>query len=109
MLILPPGHAQEIRAPRRSGVRERWMVGLGALLTAALIAFAVVSITSKDHTSGHGCVAVTIPYGLGGQQIYDCGAAARALCQEVGVPGGWNGSAGHAVATECRKAGVPVA
>jgi Formiminotransferase domain, N-terminal subdomain len=104
MLILPPGHAQQIRAP----IRARWMGVVGAVLTVALIAFALIAITTKGHHSGNGCVDVVIPYAVGGQELYHCGAAAKALCRGVDTPQGFSGTAGAAVATECRNAGVPV-
>jgi hypothetical protein len=106
VLILPPGHAQQVRAPRRSGAREKWMLRIGGLLTVALVALAVVAITTKGHSSGNGCVDVTIPYALGGNEIYKCGAAARQFCITSGQPGGFNGSAGRLIATQCRKAGL---
>ena len=57
MLILPPGHAQQIRAP----LRARWMQVLGAVVTAAIVVVAVIAITTKGHSSGNGCVDVVIP------------------------------------------------
>jgi hypothetical protein len=108
VLIIPPGHAQELQTLRRLGVRERWLVRFAGVLAAALIAVAVIAITTNGHHSANGCVDVTVPYSTGGQEIYDCGAAARGLCREVGRPQGFNGAVGQTVAAECRKAGVPV-
>lgn len=104
MLILPPGHAQQIRAP----IRGRWMLAFGGMLTAALVIVAVIALTTTGHQTGNGCVDVTIPYGIGGQEIYDCGGAAKALCRGVDTPAGFSGTAGKAVAVECRKAGLRV-
>jgi hypothetical protein len=106
VLILPPGHAEQVRAPLRSGVRERWMLWIGGVLTIALAAVAVVAITTSGRSSGHGCVAVTIPYALGGQQINKCGQAARSFCTSAGEPGGFTGAAGQTIAAQCRKAGL---
>jgi hypothetical protein len=108
MLILPQGHAEAIRTPRTFRRREKWMIG-GLLATVAAIAVAVViAVGSAGHRSANGCVDVTIPYSIGGQEFYKCGAAARALCAEVGAPGGFTGSPGRAIAAECRKARVAV-
>ena len=74
----------------------------------ALIAAVVVALLTPGHTSGHGCVDVTIPYSIGGQELYRCGPAARRMCAAVGAPNGYTGSAGQAVAEQCRKAGLPV-
>jgi hypothetical protein len=106
VLILPPGHAEQVRAPLRGGVRERWMLWIGGLLTVALAIVAVIAITTSGKSSRNGCVAVTIPYSLGGQQIYKCGQAARSFCTSAGQPGGFTGTAGHVVAVQCRKAGL---
>jgi hypothetical protein len=84
------------------------MVRIGAVLTVALLAVAVVAITTRGHTSGHGCVDVVIPYSTGGQELYKCGGAARALCAEVGVAGGIVGTTAQSVSAECRKAGVHI-
>ena len=46
MLIMPPGHAQQIRAP----IRARWMqVAFGAAVTLAVVVVAVIAITTKGH------------------------------------------------------------
>jgi hypothetical protein len=108
MLILPPGHAEAVRNPRMMRSREKWLIGglVGAL--AALAVAVVIAVTSTGHQSGHGCVDVTIPYSIGGQEFYRCGAAARAMCAQVGVSGGYSGGPARAVATQCRKAGLPI-
>jgi len=82
------------------------MVAAVLAAVAALAAIVAVSIGSGGHVSANGCVDVTIPYSLGGQEIYECGARARALCDSVGSPGGYTGAAGRAVATQCRRAGL---
>jgi hypothetical protein len=106
VLILPPGHAEQVRAPLRAGARERWMLWVGGALTLALAIVAVIAITTSGRSSGKGCVSVTIPYSLGGQEIYKCGQAARTFCVTSGRPGGFTGAAGQAVAVQCRKAGL---
>jgi hypothetical protein len=106
VLILPPGHAEQVRAPLRAGARERWMLWVGGALTLALAIVAVIAITTSGRSSGKGCVSVTIPYSLGGQEIYKCGQAARNFCLTSGRPGGFTGAAGQAVAVQCRKAGL---
>ncbi len=108
MLILPPGHARALSVPRRLRVREKWMVGgvLGAI--AALIVVVAISLLSAGHSTANGCVDVTIPGSLGGQELYRCGAAAREMCQFAGTAGGYTANAGRAVAVECRKAGLRV-
>jgi hypothetical protein len=102
MLILPPGHAQQVRAP----IRARWMLALGGALTTALVILAVIALTTTGHQTGNGCVDVTIPYALGGQEFYKCGNAARTFCVSSGKPGGFTGTAGQAIAVQCRKAGL---
>jgi hypothetical protein len=108
VLILPPGHAQTIVVGRRVTKREKWMVGSVLATVAALILVVVISIATTGHTTANGCVDVNIPYSTGGQEFYECGARARAMCAAVGAPGGYTGAAGRAVATECRKAGLGV-
>jgi hypothetical protein len=80
-----------------------------ALGTVAVLAAAVVvSFIAGGPRSRHGCIAATVPYSLGGQQLDQCGSAARATCRAVGSSTGFSGAAGHAVASACRKAGLPV-
>jgi hypothetical protein len=84
------------------------MVG-GVLGVLAVIAVAlVISAVTGEEKSGHGCVSVSLAYSTGGDHITRCGAAARSLCHGVGRAGGITGAPAKAVATECRKAGVPV-
>jgi hypothetical protein len=106
MLILPPGQAERLATPRRLGSREKWMVWIGALVAAALIAVTAIAITSKGHSSGKGCVDVTIASALGGQEFYYCGAHAKSFCMQSGAPGGYTGDARRAIAVQCRKAGL---
>jgi hypothetical protein len=82
------------------------MLWIGGALTIALVVVAVIAITTKGHHSGNGCVDVTIPYSLGGNEVYKCGSAAKAFCVSSGQPGGFTGESGRVVATQCRKAGL---
>jgi hypothetical protein len=67
-----------------------------------------VAVLTTGHSTGNGCIDVTIPYSIGGQEFYRCGEAARTTCRSVDTPGGFVGPAGRAVAAECRKVGLPV-
>jgi len=106
VLILPPGHAQEIRARRQLSTRERRLVGavLGAI--AALVIALVISLSTGGRTSAHGCIYVTIPAATGAQEINECGATARETCASAATPGAFAPEAARTIATECRKAGV---
>jgi hypothetical protein len=108
MLILPPGHAQAVRTRRALRPREKAMIsgvlGVVALLAAGL----VISFATAGHKSGHGCISVSLAYSVGGAQIYRCGSAARSMCATVNRPGGSTGATAQALATQCRKAGLPV-
>jgi hypothetical protein len=79
---------------------------LGAV--AVLLAAVAVSFIAAGDRSRHGCIAATVPYSLGGQQLDQCGSAARATCRAVGTSTGFSGAAGRAVAPACRKAGLRV-
>ena len=109
---LPPGHYQEIKTPLRRGRAERWVVGLGGLLVAALVAVALVSLTSREPRSGHGCLNFTYAMVMGGEQLHACGERARKLCAEPPSFGGarFGGLANGLKAKlegQCRQAGLP--
>jgi hypothetical protein len=108
MLILPPGHAEALRTPRHIGGRERWVVGTMVAVVAALAVVLVISLGSKGHHTGNGCIATTLPYAFGGQDVYECGPAARRMCAAVDTPAGYGQQAGRLIATECRKLGLHV-
>jgi hypothetical protein len=74
----------------------------------ALAAAVAVSLAAPGNSTGNGCIDVNIPYSIGGQEVYKCGAAAREVCAAVGTPSGFSGAAGRAVATECRKVSLSV-
>ncbi len=85
------------------------MVGGVAALLAALAVVLVISLSTPDRRSGHGCISVGLAYSTGGAQIYRCGASARAMCAAVtGGAGGATGASARSLTTECRKAGLPV-
>lgn len=108
MLILPPGHAQDMGAGRSLRPREKWMLsGVGAALAVIVIAF-VVSLATRTGPTGPGCVSVSLAYSTGGDHIYRCGSAARALCAGVGHSGGITGEPAKVVARACRRAGLSV-
>jgi hypothetical protein len=84
------------------------MVG-GVLATAAaVVVVLVISLGSAGRASGHGCIYATIPGVVGAQEIYQCGADARATCASAAVPGAFSAQAGREIAAQCRKAGLPV-
>jgi hypothetical protein len=88
--------------------RERWAVIGAAVLGLVLIALVIASLTANGHRTAAGCVDVTFPISIGGQELYRCGARARALCASVGRVQGPGGVAGAAVASQCRKVRLPV-
>jgi hypothetical protein len=108
VLILPPGHADALATRRRLSRRERWMVG-GVLGTiAALAAVLVIALASGGPSSSHGCIYATIPAATGAQQVNECGATARETCRSVYAPGAFTAQAAGTIASECRKAELPV-
>jgi hypothetical protein len=108
VLILPPGHAESIRLERRLSVRERRLVVAVVGAVAALAVVVVIALSTSGQSSAHGCIYVTIPAATGAQEISQCGAAARGTCASARTPGAFNPEAVGAVASECRKAGLPV-
>lgn len=108
MLILPPGHAQTVRARRQLSLREKWIVS-GVLAAVAVIAVViVVSFAASSKSSSHGCIYATIPGAVGAGQISQCGAQARSTCATVFRPGAYTPGSARTIAAECRKAGLPV-
>ncbi|HZE03996.1 MAG TPA: hypothetical protein VE127_02160 [Solirubrobacteraceae bacterium] len=105
---LPPGHWQQIAQPRRIGARERWMVGLGGALLTALVVAVLISFTSTQRTSGHGCIDVSAPTVIGGSDLYRCGSAARELCAAPAGPGTANAAFRAALIRACRTADLPL-
>ena len=109
MLILPPGHRTDHTHQMRAlAPREKWMLGGVLGVVAALAVVLVISLATAGHKSGHGCISVGLAYSVGGAQVYRCGDSARAMCASVNRPGGSVGATARALATECRKAGLPV-
>ncbi len=84
------------------------MIGGVLAIVAGLAIALVISFATSGHKSGHGCISVGLAYSVGGTQIYRCGATARHMCASVNQPGGSVGATARALATECRKAGLPV-
>ncbi len=108
MLIIPPGHWQEVSQPRRFGRREKGLMWLGMGLLTAIAVAVVISFTSVQRTSGNGCVDVSAATVIGGSELYRCGSAARDLCTTPGGSSTSNLAFRQALAEACRKAGLPV-
>jgi hypothetical protein len=108
VLILPPGHAQRVGVPRRLSLREKWILGSVLAVVAALAVVVAISIGSSGRSTGNGCVDVTFPIAIGGQEIYQCGGRAHTLCASVGATAGLNAVEDRAIAEQCRKAGLKV-
>ncbi len=107
-MVLPPGHAQALASPRRLSTREKRLITGVLAVVAAIVAILAISIGTAGSSSAHGCIHVTIPGAVGAQPIDQCGAQARATCQTAEQPGAFTAASARAVATECRKAGLPV-
>jgi hypothetical protein len=108
MLIMPPGHAHAVSRRRPLAMREKWMLGAVLVSVAVVAIVLVISIGTAGKSSAHGCIYATIPGAVGAQVVNQCGAGARETCQSVHTPGAFTPQAAATVATQCRKAGLPV-
>lgn len=102
-----PGHYQEISQPRTHGVRERWFRLTGALVTLLVVAITLFSLTSHEVKNGHGCLGFTYAMVMGGEQLHECGAAARRLCARPPQLGGLAHDFAVRLPDACRAAGLP--
>lgn len=84
------------------------MIGTVLVTVGALAIVLVIALSTTGPTSSHGCIYATIPAATGAQQIHQCGAAARAVCESSQAPGEFTRSAARTIAAECRAAGLPV-
>jgi hypothetical protein len=81
----------------------------GVLATvAAVILVLVISLATAGRSSAHGCIYATIPGVVGAQEVYQCGADARATCASAETTGAFSAQSAQTIALECRKAGLPV-
>jgi hypothetical protein len=82
------GQAKRLSEPARWGRRE-WRV-LAATLAVVVVGSVVAALATsggKSAGSSGRCVAVSIPSTTGAASLRECGAAARAWCQSLLVPG----------------------
>lgn len=106
--MIPPGHYQAIRQPRRARPRDRWILGAGIAILALLGVAVVISFTSVQRRSGHGCIDVSAATFIGGSNLYRCGTAARTLCATPTSAGLHNLAFRRSLSQACRQAGLPV-
>ena len=110
MLILPPGHWQEISSPGTLGRRERWLIASGVALLAVICTAVVIALTSVHRTSANGCIDVSAATVIGGSELYRCGAEARSLCSHATASAGSSNVAfQRGLVDACRKAGLAAA
>lgn len=110
-MVFAPGHFQQSNQPattrrRFRSRRERLAVRGMAIITLALVAVTVYSLTNHQRTTGHGCVDFNYTTMIGGAETYECGAKARSLCATR--PGGRSidTSFQTQLYAACRKAGI---
>jgi hypothetical protein len=87
-MILPEGHYKATHSKRERGRLERWIVGGGVLVTIVVVAVTIFSLTSHQPKNGHGCLSFNYTIVVGGEQFYECGAAARKTCARPPQEGG---------------------
>jgi hypothetical protein len=103
---LPLGHYTQITAPRtRTRGRERLIVGGGLAIIAAIAVAVVISFTSLQRQSRHGCIDVSAATVIGGSDLYRCGQTARGLCVQGRSRSTLSFS--RALDAACRRAGLP--
>ena len=105
---LPPDHRERATTRRRFGRRERWVVAVMTLVTAAVVVVAVAALTSTDHPR-RGCLDASVPGPIGATSFTQCGADARYLCAHLGTSQDLNEFGVSILAADCRRAGLPVA
>jgi hypothetical protein len=108
MLILPPGHGQDVARGPGVSRREKWMIGSVLGLLAVIAVAVIIAFTSVQRQSRNGCIDVSAATVIGGSELYRCGQAARDLCTEPGGAHSPNVAFARALAEACRKAGLPV-
>lgn len=83
---------------------------ISGVLSAVVVLVLVLAISfaTSGPSSKSGCIYATIPADTGAQQIHQCGTQARDTCQLVYVRGTYTSQAAQTIASECRKAGLPV-
>jgi hypothetical protein len=106
VLILPPDHQRTEVSMRALTRRERRLIAVIGAVAAALVIAVIVSLAATGRDSGHGCIHAVYPGPVGAEEVYRCGAGARALCASLGSTPGYSGEARRTIAAACRKAGL---
>ena len=79
----------------------------------AIVAVALISLTSHQGTSAHGCLNFVYTTAVGGENVHECGAPARKLCanpksiNDVGNVAGLENGLLLSLGKNCREAGLP--
>ena len=91
--------AERLATPLRRTDR-RFLLVMGVLALAAVIAVIVYAVTRPGTANGEHCFTATFSASVGGATVHECGAAAVHYCR-------FNASAPE-VAAACRKEGFQV-
>ena len=51
-------------------------------MAAAIVAVTLISLTSHQAKSGHGCLNFAYSMAMGGEDVHECDAPARKLCAD---------------------------
>lgn len=101
-----PGHLEATRRRRYRTRRERLAVRGAALLSIALLALAIFSLTNHQRRTGHGCIDFSYSTMIGGAEMYRCGAQARELCATPRTRRSIDGDFQAELYAACRKGGL---
>ncbi len=108
-MVLTPGFYEQTQKPRQRGRRERWVFGVGALVTALVIAVTILSLSSHEPKNGNGCLNFTYSMVMGGEQFHACGAQAKKYCASPPKLGGLANVFTQRLKASCREAGIATA
>jgi hypothetical protein len=106
-MVYAPGHFKAVTQRRERSTRERLSVRIAGLLTIAIVGLVVFSVTTRQKSSGNGCVDFNYSTMIGGAETYKCGSAARRLCATPASARSIDTDFQVELYKACRKAEIP--
>lgn len=99
------GQHERLAKPLSVTSGQRWLLVVLLILALGGLGGGLAAALSSSQLADRGCVAVNIPSTMGGEELRQCGGAARSWCASFASSDAGQPTLAPLVRSACRRAG----